>query len=101
MGDVKALDAMVQDGLRNPFSGKQMYEEATEVGDELELTRADLDKWALRSHERAIAATDEGRLAGGDRPDHDPRPQGRHRRRGRRGAAPRPTLERAGELLPA
>ena len=63
MGDVKALDAMIQDGLRNPFSGKQMFEEATEVGDELEMTRADLDKWALRSHERAIAATDEGRLA--------------------------------------
>src|SRR5881398_1250248 len=62
MGDVKALDAMIQDGLRNPFSGKQMFEEATEVGDELEITRADLDKWALRSHERAIAATDEGRL---------------------------------------
>src|ERR1700742_4862262 len=63
MGDVKALDAMIQDGLRNPFSGKQMFEEATEVGDELEITRADLDKWALRSHERAIAATDDGRLA--------------------------------------
>src|SRR4051795_4351383 len=62
MGDVQALDAMVQDGLRNPFSGKQMFEEATEVGDELELTRPDLDRWALRSHERAIAATDEGRL---------------------------------------
>src|SRR5436305_1019101 len=26
MGDVKALDAMVQDGLRNPFSGKQTFE---------------------------------------------------------------------------
>ncbi len=63
MGDVKALDAMIQDGLRNPFSGKQMFEEATDVGDELELTRPDLDKWALRSHERAIEATDEGRLA--------------------------------------
>jgi acetyl-CoA C-acetyltransferase len=62
MGDVQALDSMVQDGLRNPFSGKQMFQEATEVGDELELTRADLDRWALRSHERAIAATDEGRL---------------------------------------
>jgi acetyl-CoA C-acetyltransferase len=62
MGDVKALDAMIQDGLRNPFSGKQMFEEATEVGDELEITRADLDRWALRSHERAVAATDEGRL---------------------------------------
>jgi acetyl-CoA C-acetyltransferase len=62
MGDVKALDAMVHDGLTNPFSGKQMFIEATEVGEELEITRADLDRWALRSHELALAATDEGRL---------------------------------------
>ncbi len=39
-----------------------MFDEATEVGDQLEMTRADLDSWALRSHERTIAATDEGRL---------------------------------------
>jgi acetyl-CoA C-acetyltransferase len=62
MGDAKALDAMVHDGLTNPFSGKQMFVEATEVGDELEMTRADLDKFALRSHELAVQATDEGRL---------------------------------------
>jgi acetyl-CoA C-acetyltransferase len=62
MGDVKALDAMVHDGLTNPFSGKQMFVEATQIGDELELTRADLDRWALRSHELALKATDEGRL---------------------------------------
>jgi acetyl-CoA C-acetyltransferase len=40
-----------------------MFVEATEVGDELEMTRPDLDKFALRSHELAIQATDEGRLA--------------------------------------
>jgi acetyl-CoA C-acetyltransferase len=62
MGDVQALDAMVHDGLTNPFSGRQMYDEATEVGDELELSRPDLDRWALRSHELAIEATDAGRL---------------------------------------
>jgi acetyl-CoA C-acetyltransferase len=62
MGDAKALDAMVHDGLTNPFSGKQMFVEATEVGDELEMTRADMDRWALRSHERAVRATDEGRF---------------------------------------
>jgi acetyl-CoA C-acetyltransferase len=62
MGDGKALDAMVHDGLTNPFTGKQMFVEATEVGDELELTRPDLDKFALRSHELAVEATDEGRL---------------------------------------
>jgi acetyl-CoA C-acetyltransferase len=63
MGDVKALDAMVHDGLTNPFSGKQMFVEATEIGDELEMTRADLDRWALRSHELALKATDDGKLA--------------------------------------
>ncbi len=62
MGDGKMLDAMVHDGLTNPFSGRQMFDEATEVGDELELTRPDLDRWALRSHQLAIKATDEGRL---------------------------------------
>jgi acetyl-CoA C-acetyltransferase len=62
MGDGQALDAMIHDGLTNPFSRRQMFDEATEVGDTLEMTRADLDRWALRSHQRAIAATDEGRL---------------------------------------
>ncbi|MBA2341937.1 MAG: acetyl-CoA C-acetyltransferase [Thermoleophilaceae bacterium] len=62
MGDAKAIDAMVHDGLTNPFSGKHMGVEANEVGEELELSRPDMDKFALRSHELAIAATDEGRL---------------------------------------
>ncbi len=62
MGETKALDSMVNDGLTNPFSGRQMFDEATEIGDELELARPDLDRWAVRSHELAIAATDDGRL---------------------------------------
>ncbi len=62
MGDATALDAMVSDGLTNPFSGRQMFDEATEIGDELEITRPDLDRWALRSHDLAIEATDSGRL---------------------------------------
>jgi acetyl-CoA C-acetyltransferase len=62
MGDAKAIDAMTHDGLTNPFTGKQMAAEANEVGDELEITRADMDKFALRSHQLAVQATDEGRL---------------------------------------
>ncbi len=62
MGDGQALDAMVNDGLRNPFSGKQMAQEANEVAAELELTRPDMDRWALRSHQLAVQATDEGKL---------------------------------------
>ena len=62
MGDAKAIDAMIHDGLTNPFSGKHMAQEASEVAAELELTRADMDRFALRSHELVINATDEGRL---------------------------------------
>ncbi len=62
MGDVKALDAMTHDGLTNPFTGKEMAPEASEVASELEMTRPDMDRWALRSHERWAKATDEGHL---------------------------------------
>jgi acetyl-CoA C-acetyltransferase len=62
MGDAVALDAMVNDGLTNPFSGRQMFDEATEIGDQLELTRPELDRWALRSHQLAIKATEDGRM---------------------------------------
>jgi acetyl-CoA C-acetyltransferase len=62
MGDGKAIDAMIKDGLTNPFSGKHMAQEASEVASELELTRPDMDRWSVRSHELAIRATDEGRL---------------------------------------
>src|SRR5829696_7628974 len=39
MGDVKALDAMTHDGLTNPFTEKQMINEASEVSNELEISR--------------------------------------------------------------
>ena len=63
MGDVQAIDAMTHDGLTNPFTEKQMIDEASEVAAELELTRVDMDRWAARSHQLAAQATDEGRLA--------------------------------------
>ena len=63
LGDVTAIDAMTHDGLTNPFTGKQMINEASDVGNELEITRPDMDRWAARSHQLAARATDEGRLA--------------------------------------
>jgi acetyl-CoA C-acetyltransferase len=63
MGDVTAGDAMTHDGLTNPFTGKQMIAEASDVGNELEITRPDMDRFATRSHQLAAKATDEGRLA--------------------------------------
>jgi acetyl-CoA C-acetyltransferase len=63
MGDVTAIDSMTHDGLTNPFTGKQMIAEASDVGNELEITRPDMDRFATRSHQLAAKATDEGRLA--------------------------------------
>jgi acetyl-CoA C-acetyltransferase len=63
MGDVEALDAMTHDGLTNPFTEKQMINEASEVGNELEISRVDMDRFAERSHRLANEATEAGRLA--------------------------------------
>ncbi len=63
MGHVETIDAMVHDGLTNPFTEKQMINEASEVSNELEITRADMDRFAERSHRLAAEATDAGRLA--------------------------------------
>src|SRR2546423_9915570 len=63
MGDIMAIDSMTHDGLTNPFTGRQMIDEASDVAAELELTRADMDRWAARSHQLAARATDDGRLA--------------------------------------
>ena len=41
---------MTHDGLTNPFTDKQMINEASEVSNELEITRADMDRFAERSH---------------------------------------------------
>ena len=46
MGDVSAIDSMTHDGLTNPFTEKQMINEASEVSNELEITRADMDRFA-------------------------------------------------------
>jgi acetyl-CoA C-acetyltransferase len=62
-GDVKLVDSMLWDGLRDPWRGAQMYEQASAVAGELGLERGPMDAWAARSQERAIAAIDAGRLA--------------------------------------
>jgi acetyl-CoA C-acetyltransferase len=63
MGDIEALDAMTHDGLTNPFTEKQMINEASEVSNELEISRVDMDRFAERSHRLANEATEAGRLA--------------------------------------
>ncbi|MGI8631383.1 MAG: acetyl-CoA C-acetyltransferase [Solirubrobacterales bacterium] len=62
MGDAQAIDAMMHDGLTNPFTSKKMGAEADEVAEEFEMTRADMDKFSVRSHKLAVEATEAGRL---------------------------------------
>jgi acetyl-CoA C-acetyltransferase len=63
MGDVQALDAMTHDGLTNSFTGKQMIAEASEVSNEMEITRVDMDRFAERSQQLAGEAIEAGRVA--------------------------------------
>jgi acetyl-CoA C-acetyltransferase len=60
MGDGKIIDLMVYDGLTSTFDKRHMIEQASHVSRELGISREDQDRWALRSHERAVRAIDDG-----------------------------------------
>jgi acetyl-CoA C-acetyltransferase len=62
LGNGELIDSMVFDGLTSSFDGKHMVEQASFVSRELGIGREDQDRWALRSHERAIAAIDAGKF---------------------------------------
>jgi acetyl-CoA C-acetyltransferase len=63
LGDGTLIDSMVHDGLTSTFDDRHMVEQASFVSRELGISREDQDRWALRSHERAVQAIDEGRFA--------------------------------------
>ena len=63
LGDGALIDLMTHDGLLSTFDGKHMVEQASFVSRELGITREEQDEWAYRSHQRAVAAIDEGRFA--------------------------------------
>jgi acetyl-CoA C-acetyltransferase len=62
LGDGTLIDLMTHDGLVSSFDGRHMVEQASFVARELGISREEQDAWALRSHERAVAATDAGRF---------------------------------------
>ena len=63
MGDRALVDAVVYDGLTCAFGHCHMGVYGSEVAREFAIERAAQDEWALRSHRRAAAATEAGRLA--------------------------------------
>lgn len=63
MGDGNVVDLMVHDGLWCAFDGVHMIVHGSHVAAEYEVSREQQDRWALRSHQRAIASIDSGKLA--------------------------------------
>src|SRR6188472_1712713 len=62
LGDGTLIDLMVHDGLTSTFDNRHMVEQASFVSRELGISREDQDRWALRSHERAVKAIDDGKF---------------------------------------
>lgn len=60
MGDSSVKDLMVHDGLTCTFTGVHMGTYGNGVAKEMEISRADQDAWAYRSHQRAIEAMEKG-----------------------------------------
>jgi acetyl-CoA C-acetyltransferase len=60
LGDGVLIDLMTHDGLTSTFDKRHMVEQASFVSRELGISREDQDRWALRSHERAVHAIDNG-----------------------------------------
>ncbi|MBJ7602261.1 MAG: acetyl-CoA C-acetyltransferase [Candidatus Dormibacteraeota bacterium] len=63
MGNVEMVDSMIHDGLWSTFLEQHMGESSDDVNRELEISREEQDAWAARSHQRAAAAWESGRLA--------------------------------------
>jgi acetyl-CoA C-acetyltransferase len=62
LGDQKAVDALVHDGLWCAFEGCHMGESAEYIAGKYSITRAEQDRFASQSHHRAASAWEAGRF---------------------------------------
>lgn len=63
MGDKRAKDMMIHDGLTCSFTGAHMGTYGNSTAEKYEVTREAQDEWALRSQQRAIEAIEAGKFA--------------------------------------
>ena len=56
LGDAELIDTMIKDGLWDAFNGYHMGVTAENVAEKFQITREQQDKFALKSHEKALAA---------------------------------------------
>lgn len=61
-GNSQMTDALLNDGLWDPFENWGMGNAAEFIADEYEVTRAAMDEFALRSHMKAVEAQEAGRF---------------------------------------
>ncbi len=61
-GHAELKDAVMYDGLEDPFEHWQMGMAAEWIADRFEVTREAMDRYALESHRKAIAAIDAGKF---------------------------------------
>lgn len=65
MGDASLVDGMIYDGLSCAFHPKQVHMGiyGNDTASKFEVSREQQDAWAVRSHEKALAAIDTGKFA--------------------------------------
>jgi len=61
-GHAQLTDALLKDGLWDPFEDWSMGDAAEFIAQEYEVTRQAMDAYALSSHQKAIAASDNGKF---------------------------------------
>ena len=61
-GHTDLLDALLHDGLWDPFEDWGMGNAAEFIAQEYEITREEMDQFAYESHQKAIAAIDAGKF---------------------------------------
>ena len=62
LGDTEMTDTMIKDGLWDAFYGYHMGVTAENVSTKFQVTREDQDKFALKSHEKALKAQKENKF---------------------------------------
>jgi acetyl-CoA C-acetyltransferase len=62
MGDAKLVDAMIWDGLWDVYNDFHMGMTCELVAQEYNITRREMDEYALQSHQRATSAIKEGKF---------------------------------------
>jgi len=61
-GDTKLTDSLLHDGLWDPFENWGMGSAAEFIGEEYEVTREAMDRFALESHQKSVAAQKSGKF---------------------------------------